>query len=256
VSNTPDAGAHGRAPLPQPTTEAQPRGVTLNSFAALRDFIPREPEKPKGPDTGVAREVFPWLAARIGARRRENLPVSDASLRADVTLGFAAQVGAGSVWPEALYGGENGPRLNLLVRQPEPRQRIAVACQYPRRANPGQLPMTARQLGDLLRDALRLARSFDRHDDLPLQVLLCTDEFRTYLAGLRPPLRLLRGDGVGGELRVDLPLDSLDEGALNRLTDAVTPEQSTLHLAFEVLGYAPVGPLHLGMWRVVDARPG
>jgi hypothetical protein len=229
--------------------------VKLTSLAALRDFIPREPEKPKGPDLGVVQAVFPWLAARIGARRRENLPVSDASLRADVTLGFAAQVGAGSVWPEALYGVENGPRLNLLVRQQEPRQRIAVACQFPRRANPGQLPMTARQLGDLLRDALRLARSFDRHDDLPLQVLLCTDEFRTYLAGLRPALRLLRADGVGSEVRVEVPLDALEDGALTRLADAVTLEHSALHLAFEVLGYAPVGPLHLGMWRVVEARP-
>jgi hypothetical protein len=256
VSDTPDGGAHGRAPLPQSTTEAQPRGVTLTSFAALRDFIPREPEKPKGPDTGVARDVFAWLAARIGARRRENLPVSEAGLRADVALGFAARVGEGAVWPEALYGDENGPRLNLLVRQAEPRQRVAVACQYPRRANPGQAPLAARQLGDLLRDTLRLARSFDRADDLPLQVLLCTDEFRTYLAGLRPPLRLLRGDAVATELKVELPLDGLEEATLARITDALRTEHTALSLAVEVLGYAPVGPLHLGMWRVIEARPG
>jgi hypothetical protein len=87
-------------------------------------------------------------------------------------------------------------------------------------------------------------------------VVLCTDEFRTYLAGLRPPLRLLRGDSAGNEVRVDLSLETLDEGTLTRLADALTPEQSALHLAFEVLGYAPVGPLHLGMWRVIDARPG
>ena len=249
-----DGGAHGRAPSPPPSPAAG-KGVTLNSLAALRDFIPRGPERPKGPDTSLARAVFPWLAARIATRRRENLPVSEASLRADVALGFAAQVGEGTVWPEALYGDENGPRLNLLVRQPEPKQRIAVACQYPRRAGPGQLPQTARQFGDLLRDALRLARAFDRADDLPLQVLLCTDEFRTYLAALHPPLRLLRADAVEGEMRIDLPLAELAEGALTRLADAVTDEHTTLHLAVEVLGYAPVGPLHLGTWRVVEAHP-
>ena len=230
--------------------------MTLNSFAALKDFIPREPEKLRAPDTGVARAVFPWLVARIGARRRENLPVSEASLRADVALGFAGQVGAGAVWPEGHYGEENGPRLSVLVRRPEPRQRVAVACQYPRRANPGQAPLTSRQFGDLLRDALRLARSFDRADDLPLQVLLCTDEFRTYLAGLRPPLRVLRGDAVAAEVRVEIPLEALEEGTLTRIADAGTTEQGVLHLAFEVLGYAPVGPLHLGLWRVVEARFG
>ena len=256
MSDRPDGGAHGRAPLPQSNTEAQTRGVTLNSFTALRDFIPREPEKPKGPDTVVARAAFAWLAARIGARRRENLPVSEASLRADVALGFAAREGEGLVWPEALYGDEHGPRLNVLVRQPEPRQRVAVTCQYPRRANPGQAPLTARQVGDLLRDALRLARSFDRVDDLPLQVCLCTDEFRTYLAGLRPPLRILRTDAVDAEVKVELPLDALEEGTRTRIADALTAEHTVVHLTFQVLGYAPVGPLHLGMWRVVEAHPG
>ena len=234
-------------------SDAPAKGVTLNSLAALRDFIPREPERPKGPDTSLPRAVFPWLAARIAARRREDLPVSDASLRADVALGFAAQAGPDLVWPEVSYGGETGPRLHLLVRRPPPAPPIAVACQYPRRTSPGQLPATARQLGDLLRDSLRLAQGFGA-SGLPLQVLLCTDEFRTYLMGLQPPLRLLRSDAAGTEVRVALLLDDLEEGTRTRLADALAEGHTTLHLALEVLGYAPVGPLHLGMWRVVEAR--
>jgi hypothetical protein len=223
----------------------------------FRDFVPQEapPEPPPPPpvDTSLPRAVFPWLAARIGARRRENLPISEASLRGDLALGFATEVGEAHVWPEALYEGESGPRLNLLVRPPEGRPPVAIASQYPRRANPGQLPATARQLGDLLRDSLRLAKSFST-DGLPIQVLLCTDELRTYLSTLRPPLRLLRPDAVDSELRLDLPLSDLENATLTRLADALGEQHTALHLAFEVLGYAPVGPMHLGMWRVAAAQ--
>ncbi|MGH2603600.1 MAG: hypothetical protein ACRDJ9_29970, partial [Dehalococcoidia bacterium] len=172
VSDQPSAGG-----------DATGKGVTLTSLrdlAMLRDFVPAKAETPAAPDTELPRAVFPWLAARIAARRRGNLPVSDASLRADLTLGFAAQAGEAFVWPEASYEGETGARLHLLVRPPE-KPPIAVACQYPRRASPGQLPATARQLGDVLRDAIRLAKTFGGRG-LPLQVLLCTDEFRSYLA--------------------------------------------------------------------------
>lgn len=232
------------------------RGVTLHSLrdlAVLRDFVPSAVEEKPGPDTSLPRAVFPWLAARIGARRRDNLPLSEASLRGDLTLGFAGQVGAQFVWPEALYEGESGPRLHLLVRPPESGPPIAVACQYPRRANPGQLPATARQFGDLLRDSLRLAKAFGDKAS-PLQVLLCTDEFRGYINALRPPLRLLRPDAASAELRLDLPLTELEDGTLTRLADSITEQHTTLHLGFDVLGYAPVGPLHLGMWRVIEAR--
>jgi hypothetical protein len=233
------------------------RGVTLRSLRDLggfRDFVPAAREQPRGPDTSLPRAVFPWLVARIGARRRDNLPLSETSLRGDTALGFAAQAGEAFVWPEALYEGENGPRLNLLVRQPESKPPVAVACQFPRRTNPGQLPATARQLGDLLRDSLRLANAFAGRG-LPIQVLLCTDEFRSYLAALRPPLRVLRPDAAGTELRIDLPLDELEDGTRTRLADAVAEGQTALHLTLDVLGYAPVGPLHLGMWRVVAAHP-
>ncbi|MGD9891702.1 MAG: hypothetical protein AB7R89_08270 [Dehalococcoidia bacterium] len=243
---------------PRPSDQTLPaQGVTLRSLrdlASLRDFVPAAvPEPPSGPDTSLPRAVFPWLAARIGARRRDNLPLSEASLRGDVALGFAAQIGEAFVWPEALYEGENGPRLNLLIRPPESKPAIAVACQFPRRANPGQLPATARQFGDLLRDSLRLSRSFGEKG-LPVQVLLCTDEFRSYLSTLRPPLRILRPDVAGTEVRVELLLNALDDGTLTRLADSLTEQHTTLHLALDVLGYAPVGPLHLGMWRVIEAR--
>ena len=79
--------------------------------------MPAAPEPPPGPDTSLPRAVFPWLAARIGARRRDSLPLSETSLRGDLALGFAAQIGEQFVWPEALYEGENGPRLNLLESQ-------------------------------------------------------------------------------------------------------------------------------------------
>ena len=254
MSDAPDGGAGGRAPVQRSAVrgEAPEKGVTLNSFAALRDFVPREPERPPV-DTSLPRAVFPWLAARLAARRRENLPVSDAGLRADLALGFAAQVGEGPVWPEVSYGGETGPRLHLLVRQPTPKPVVAVACQYPRRTSPGQPSATARQLGDLLRDALRLAQGFGTNG-VPLQVLLCTDEFRTYLNGLRPSLRLLRPDAAGTEVCMELPLSNLEDGTRTRLADALTEQHATLHLALDVLGYAPVGPLHLGMWRVAGAR--
>lgn len=232
------------------------KGVTLRSLrdlAALRDFVPAAVEEPRGPDTSLPRAVFPWLTARLGARRRDNLPLSEASLRGDLALGFAAQIGEQFVWPEALYEGEHGPRLNLLVRPPDSSAPIAVACQFPRRTNPGHLPATARQLGDLVRDALRLTKAF-REPALPLQALLCSDEFRGSLNALRPPLRLLRPDAVGSEVRADLPLAALEDGTLTRLADAISEEHTTLHLAFDVLGYAPVGPLHLGMWRVIEAR--
>jgi hypothetical protein len=238
-----------------PTPAAQ--GVTLRSLrdlASLRDFVPAAaPEPPSGPNTSLPRAVFPWLAARIGARRRDNLPLSEASLRADLALGFAAQIGEQFVWPEALYEGESGPRLNLLVRPPESKPAIAVACQFPRRANPGQLPATARQFGDLLRDSFRLTRSFGEKG-LPLQILLCTDEFRSYLNTLRPPFRILRPDAAGTEVRVELPLNTLEDGTLTRLADSLTEQHTVLHLAVDVLGYAPVGPLHLGMWRMIETR--
>src|SRR5262249_1540746 len=141
---------------------------------------------------------------------------------------------------------------------------------------------------------------------LPLLLLLCTDEFRTYLAGQRPPLRPLRPDSVDQELHAELPLAGLEdatlnrlgelvtEGArtlrltldvlarppvrrlrrasvgrelqaelpragledapLNRLGELVTEGARTLRLTLDVLGYAPVGPLHLGLWRVAEAR--
>jgi hypothetical protein len=245
-------------PEPRPSKPNPPaQGVTLRSLrdlASLRDFVPAAaPKPPPGPDTSLPRAVFPWLAARIGARRRDNLPLSEASLRGDLALGFAGQIGEQFVWPEAFYEGENGPRLNLLVRPPESKLPIAIACQFPRRANPGQLPATARQFGDLLRDSLRLARFFGEKG-LPLQVILCTDEFRSYLNSLRPPLRLLRPDAASAETRVELPLHELEDGTLTRLADSLTEQHTTLHLAFDVLGYAPVGPLHLGLWRVSDAR--
>lgn len=227
--------------------------ATLTSLQALRDFIPRGPEKPPPVDTSLPRAVFPWLVARISARRRDDLPVSEASLRGDIALGFATRVGEAFVWPEALYEGETGPRLPLLVRPPSPALPVAVAPLYPRRSSPGQLPATARQFGDLLRDSLRLARAFGA-GALPVQVLLCTDELRTYLTGLRPPLRLLRADAVGTELRAEIPLASLEEGTRTRLTESVSEQSTSLHLALDVLGYAPVGPLHLGMWRVVEAQ--
>jgi hypothetical protein len=240
-------------------------------LAAFRDFVPADekeapttpaatpappPPEPAAPpvDTTLPRAVFPWLAARIVARRRESLPISEASLRADLALGFAAEVGEAHFWPEALYEGESGPRLHLLVRPPDGKPSVAVASQYPRRANPGQLPATGRQLGDLLRDSLRLAKSFGA-GGLPVQVLLCTDEFRTYLSTLRPPLRLLRADAVGGVVAVDLPLSELGDATLTRLADAFGERHTTLHLVLEVLGYAPVGPMHLGMWRVAAASP-
>jgi hypothetical protein len=253
MSDPQTGGAEARPPGQTPTTQ----GVTLRSLrdlASLRDFVPAAtPEPPPGPDTSLPRAVFPWLAARIGARRRDNLPLSEASLRGDLALGFSGQIGEQFVWPEALYEGDNGPRLNLLVRPPESKSAIAAACQFPRRANPGQLPATARQLGDLLRDSLRLARFFG-DKGLPLQVILCTDEFRNYLNTLRPPLRVLRPDAAGTETRVELPLNELEDGTLTRLTDSLSEGHTTLHLAFDVLGYAPVGPLHLGMWRVTDAH--
>ena len=241
-------------PQHRPTTAQSPTAaagpVTLHSLRALRDFIPREPDRPVAPDTSLPRAVFPWLVTRIADRRRDNLPVSEASLRADIALGFAAQVGEQAVWPEVAFEGATGPRLNLLVRRPDGPPPIAVACQYPRGSNAGQAPATARQLGDLLRDSLRLAKAFG--GGLPLQVLLCTDEFRTYLTGLRPPLRLLRPDAAGNDLVIDLPLTNLDDGARTRVAEAAAPH-AALHLAFDVLGYAPVGPLHLGMWRVTEA---
>jgi hypothetical protein len=260
----PRTGGPETRPSDTPSADSRPssspspdKGVTLRSLrdlASLRDFVPAAAEEPPpGPDTSLPRTVFPWLVARIGARRRDNLPLSEASLRGDLALGFAGQIGEQFVWPEALYEGENGPRLNLLVRQPESNPPIAVACQYPRRANPGQLPATARQFGDLIRDSLRLARYFGEKA-LPLQVLLCTDEFRSYLGTLRPPLRLLRPDAAGTEVRVELPLNALDDGTLTRLADSLTEQHTALHLAFDVLGYAPVGPLHLGMWRVSRAH--
>lgn len=253
MSDSRPGGSEARPPDQNPPTQ----GVTLRSLrdlASLRDFVPAAaPEPPPGPDTSLPRAVFPWLAARIGARRRDNLPLSETSLRGDLALGFAGQIGEQFVWPEALYEGENGPRLNLLVRPPESQPAIAVACQFPRRANPGQLPATARQFGDLLRDSLRLARFFG-DKGLPLQVILCTDEFRSYLNTLRPPLRVLRPDAAGAEVRVELPLNELEDGTLTRLADSLTEQHTTLHLAFDVLGYAPVGPLHLGMWRVTDAH--
>jgi hypothetical protein len=252
MSDPQRGGTDSRSSIPT----SPDKGVTLRSLrdlASLRDFVPAAAEEPPpGPDTSLPRAVFPWLSARIGARRRDNLPLSEASLRGDLALGFAAQIGEQFVWPEALYEGENGPRLNLLVRPPESKQSIAVACLYPRRANPGQLPATARQFGDMLRDSLRLARAFDK--GLPLQVLLCTDEFRSYLGTLRPPLRILRPDAAGSEVRVELPLNTLEDGTLTRLADSLTEQHTTLHLAFDVLGYAPVGPLHLGMWRVIEAH--
>jgi hypothetical protein len=235
-------------------SDAAGKGVTLTSLrdlAMLRDFVPARAETPAVPDTALPRAVFPWLAARIAARRRDNLPVSDASLRADLSLGFAAQAGEAFVWPEVSYEGETGARLHLLARPPE-KPPIAVACQYPRRSSPGQLPATARQLGDVLRDSLRLAKAFGARG-LPLQVLLCTDEFRTYLAGLHPPLRILRPDAAGTTVEADLSIPDLEEGTHTRLAEALTAGGTTLHLALDVLGYAPVGPLHLGMWRVVAA---
>jgi hypothetical protein len=216
------------------------------------DYVPGRPAPPAKPDTTLARAVFPWLVARLAARRREDMPVTEASLRADAALGFAAQAGDGNVWPEAQYDGAGSARLGLLVRQPEPAVPLALECRYARRADAGQ-QNAARQYGDLLRDALRLHRSFGERG-LPLLLLLCTDEFRTYFAAQRPPLRPLRPDSVDQELRAELRLSGLEDATLNRLGELDTEGAQTLHLTLDVLGYAPVGPLHLGLWRVAEAR--
>ena len=223
----------------------------------MLDYVPgrSSPPIPPAPDTSLPRAVFPWLAARLAARRRDDLPITEGSLRADLALGFAAQVGDEAVWPEARYDAAGGARLGLLVRRPDPDGPVAVASQYARRADAGQASLSARQLGDVLRDAVRLHRAFGT-SGLPVQVLLCTDEFRTYLAGLRPPLRLLRPDSAGHDVTAELALDGVEDATRNRLADTLNGQQATaLRVAFDVLGYAPVGPLHLGMWRVVDARP-
>jgi hypothetical protein len=105
-----------------------------------------------------------------------------------------------------------------------------------------------------LRDAVRLRRGFT--DGLRLQVLLCTDEFRVYLNSLRPPLRLLRADSVGQELRAEIALADLEDATRNRLL-AELPSQPVerLRLSAYHLGYVPVGPLHLAMWHVLSAEP-
>ncbi len=219
----------------------------------MLDYVPGRtaPPAPPPPDTSLPREVFSWLAARLAARRREDLPVGEAGLRADVALGFAAVAGDNAVWPEVTYPG--GGRLGLLVRRAQPEPPIAVEARYARRLD-GQAAPSARQLGDLLRDTLRLGRAFGE-TGLPVQVLLCTDEFRTYLATQRPPLRLLRPDVAGTEVAVDVALDDLEDAARNRLGDALMGHGArSLRLVFDVLGYAPVGALHLAMWRVASVQ--
>ena len=221
----------------------------------MLDYVPgrSHPTARQAPDTTPCRTVFPWLVQRLAVRWREDLPITEPSLRADLALGFAAEFDRDAVWPEGLYGASDGPRLGLLVRRPAPNGLIAVECRYPRRDAGGRDASGARGLGDLLRDALRLCRAFEH--GLPVQVLLCTDEFRSYLAALRPPLRPLRPDSIGNELRVEMPLDALEEAARNRLADLLDGRQATaVQLVLDVLGYAPVGPLHLGMWRVAEAR--
>lgn len=215
------------------------------------DYVPGRtaPPAPPPPDTSLPRAVFSWLAARLAARRRDDLPIGEPGLRADLALGFAVQAGHESVWPEVAYPG--GARLGLLVRRPEPEPAIAVECRYARRGDGAQAAPNARQLGDLLRDALRLHRAFGERG-LPIQVLLCTDEFRTYLGVISPALRVLRPDAAGNAVTAALPLDSLEAAARSRLTDVLDGRDSgTLSLTLDVLGYAPVGALHLGMWRVV-----
>ena len=222
----------------------------------MLDYVPGRSNAPAppAPDTSLPKAVFPWVVARLAARRRDDLPISEQSLRADLALGFAAQLDCEAVWPEDRYAGEGSARLGVLVRRPEPDEPVAVASAYARRADPGQASLNARQLGDLLRDALRLHRAFGT-GGLPVQVLLCTDEFRSYLAALRPPLRLLRPDSPGADVRADLPLDDIEDATRHRLGDLLgTQPVAVLRLTLDVLAYAPVGALHLGMWRVVDAR--
>src|SRR5262249_25139851 len=55
-------------------------------------------------------------------------------------------------------------------------------------------------------------------------------------------------------LHAELPLAGLEDATLNRLGELVTEGARTLRLTLDVLGYAPVGPLHLGLWRVAEAR--
>lgn len=204
------------------------------------------------PDVALPLAVFPWLAARLTARRRENLPITEASLRADLALGFAAQMGEAGVWPEAAYTTEGGPRLGMLVKR-ETGNSIAVECRYPHRSSPGQPALSPRQLGDLLRDAMRLHRNFATGPRL--QVLLCTDEFRVYLTSLRPLPRLLRADSVGEQLQTEFNLNELEDSTRNRLTAELAGQPAEqLRLGVYHLGYAPVGPLHLAMWHVLHAE--
>jgi hypothetical protein len=217
------------------------------------DYVPgRTPAPaPPPPDTSVPRAVFGWLAARLAARRRHDLPIGEPSLRADVALGFATVAGESVVWPEVTFPG--GARLGLLVRRAEPEPPIAVEARFARRLD-GHAASNSRQLGDLLRDTLRLHRAYG-DSGLPVQVLLATDEFRTYLAGRRPPLRLLRPDAAGTEVSVEIVPDTLEDAARNRLGDMLGGhEPGTLRLVYDVLGYAPVGALHLAMWRVASVQ--
>lgn len=219
------------------------------------DYIPRRPDAAPPPDTSVCQAVFARLAARLAARRRDDLPITEAALRAEVALCFAAECGVDAVWPEARSGADSqGQRLGLLVRRAGPEPLIGVECRYPHRPAPGQASPVARQLGDLLRDSERLARGFGA-DGLPVQVLLATDEFRAYLGALTPPLRLLRPEAAGTEVTCRLTLDALEDATRHRLAAAAASDtRTTLRLACDVLAYTPVGPLHLAMWRVVMAE--
>lgn len=216
------------------------------------DFVPGRVAAPPKPDTSLPRAVFAWLAERLAARRRDDLPITEAGLRADLAIGFVLKAGDTAVWPEAGYDGANGPRVSLLVRR-EHGGPVAVASLFPRRPGPGQPPQTGRQFGDLLRECLRLSRHFGT-DGLPVVVLLCADDFRTALATPTLGLRLLRPDAVDQEHAVSAVLDDLDPATVSRLRDGQESTATALHLTLDVLGYAPVGPLHLGMWRVEDAR--
>lgn len=206
----------------------------------------------------MPRTVFAWLRERLTARRRDDLPLTEAALRADLALGFALETGADAVWPEvtlAAAGGgtqAGGRRLTLLVRR-EGQPLIGVECGVARRNAGERSSPAARQFGDLLRDALRLYQSLG-DGGLPVQTLLCADEFRTYLNEARPPLRLLRPDSAGSNLRTVMPLADLEETTRNRLAESLSDDATALRLEFDMLGVAPVGPLHLAMWRVAEAR--
>jgi hypothetical protein len=235
-----------------PNTQ-HPTPITRTERSDVLDYVPGRMPSPIAPppDTSLPRQVFSWLAARLAARRREDLPIGEPGLRADLALGFAVAAGDDVVWPEVAYPG--GARLGLLVRRAMPEPPIAVEARYARRID-GQATPSARQLGELLRDTLRLYRAWGE-SGLPVQVLLSTDEFRTYLAGQRPPLRLLRPDVAGTELAVDIAPDTLDDAARHRLSEVLSgPDVRSLRLSFDVLGYAPVGALHLAMWRVAAVQ--